>query len=110
MSTISTFNQLNPLSDPNSINLFKKASVYFLIGGLSFIVAMTWSNAFSNMIQQLFPNRSANVIGHFLYAIVLTIAFIYISINLIDPDDLNNFNFFRSSTTRKDEDKQETKS
>ena len=80
-----------------NIKLFKKASVYFIIGGVSLIVALSWSNAFSNLIQKLFPNKSTNIIGYFLYAIILTLVFIILSITLMDPSDLNNFNYFKTN-------------
>ena len=82
--------------DKQNIKIFKKASIYFIIGGVSLIVALAWNNAFSNLIQKIFPNKSSNIIGYFLYAILLTLSFVLLSITLIDPSDLNSFNYFKT--------------
>jgi uncharacterized BrkB/YihY/UPF0761 family membrane protein len=92
--------------DKKNIKLFKRASVYFIIGGVSLIVALSWNNAFSNLIQKIFPNKSTNIIGYFLYSIILTLVFILLSITLIDQDDLNNFIYFKSNN-KSDSDKKD---
>jgi hypothetical protein len=69
--------------------------VYFIIGGITLVIALSWNTAFSNLIQKLFPNKSTNIIGHFLHAIILTLIFIVLSLILIEPSYLSDFTFFR---------------
>ena len=39
----------------------------------------------------LFPNKSTNVIGHFLYATILTLVFTILTITLVGPEYLTNY-------------------
>lgn len=60
---------------------------------LYIIIASTLIIAFSNFIQKIFHNKSTNIIGHFLYAIILTLFFTLLTIFLIDPKYTSNFSF-----------------
>lgn len=85
-----------PLSD-NNIQIIKRTMIYFLIGASTLIIALSWNAAFSNFIQKIFPNKSTNIIGHFLYAIILTLVFTLLTILLIDPKYTSNFSFLTPS-------------
>ncbi len=78
---------------PDNIKIIKQTMIYFLIGAATLIIALSWNDAFTNLIQKIFPNKSTNVIGHFLYATILTLVFTILTITLVDPEYLTNFNF-----------------
>lgn len=54
------------------IQLLKSTVVYFILGAATIIIAISWNNAFTNMINQYFPNKESNVFSQFLYAFTLT--------------------------------------
>jgi len=96
----------SPLDE--NIKIFKRTMIYFIIGGITLVIALSWNTAFSNLIQKIFPNKSTNVIGHFLHAIILTLIFVVVSLLFIDPTYLADFTFFKVGSAPIKEEKKPT--
>ncbi len=76
------------------IELIRSTIVYFILGAATIIIAIAWNNAFTNMINQYFPNKNTNVFVQFLYAFLLTFSIVLLLTLLIGKDSLKKrFNY-----------------
>lgn len=65
--------------------LVKNSLLYYLFTSFAFIVALAWSSAISTLFDTYFPDKNKSVLSRFVYAFVLTIMLILISIYLNKP-------------------------
>jgi hypothetical protein len=52
--------------------VFKESLYYFLFGAVTLVVALSWNNAFTALLEKYFPEKDNSVKGKFIYSIILT--------------------------------------
>lgn len=68
--------------------MFKESLSYFLFGAITLIVALSWNNAFTALIEKYFPEKDNSVKGKFIYSTVLTILVVIFAL-LIGKNQIN---------------------
>lgn len=59
---------------------------YFILAGMTIVIALAWNNAFDSLIETYFPNKNTTVIGLFTYALTITLLSMIVLVNLVGKD------------------------
>jgi hypothetical protein len=65
--------------------LVKNSLLYYLLTSFAFIVALAWSSAISTLFDTYFPDKNKSVLSRFVYALILTVMLVMVSIYLNKP-------------------------
>jgi len=60
---------------------FKEKTITLILGGFGLVAALAWNEAIKSLFDTLFPKSNA-IIGKFIYAIIITVVVVIISIRL----------------------------
>jgi polyferredoxin len=60
---------------------FKQRTITLILAGFGLVAALAWNDAISALFDTLFP-KGAGLIGKFLYALLVTIIVVIISLQL----------------------------
>jgi len=60
---------------------FKEKTITLILGGFGLVAALAWNEAIKTLFETIFPKKS-ELIGKFLYAIIVTIVVVFISLQL----------------------------
>ena len=61
---------------------FKEKIATLILGGLTLVAALSWNEAIKSLIETIFPKKSSELIGKFIYAIIITIFIVIVSVYL----------------------------
>ena len=61
----------------------KEKTVGYILGALGFVAGLAWNEAIKGFIDQFFPDTNNSVILKFLYAIIVTILIVVVTIYLL---------------------------
>lgn len=68
------------------LEYIKISIIYFILGGTTIVIALAWNNAFNALINTYFPNKNNSVLGHFIYAIILTLSTVLILSSILGKE------------------------
>jgi len=60
---------------------FKEKTVTLILGGFGLVAALAWNEAIKTLFETIFPKKN-ELIGKFIYAIIVTIIVVIISLQL----------------------------
>jgi hypothetical protein len=60
---------------------FKEKTITLILGGFGLVAALAWNEAIKTLFETLFPKKS-EIIGKFLYAIIVTFIVVLVSLQL----------------------------
>ncbi len=60
----------------------QKTAVYIL-GGLGFVAGLAWNEAIKGLIDFLFPLKKDTLIAKFIYAIIITLILVIVSVYIL---------------------------
>lgn len=60
---------------------FKERTITLMLGGFALVAALAWNEAIKTLFETFFPKKS-ELIGKFLYAIIVTFIVVLISLQL----------------------------
>jgi len=60
---------------------FKEKTVTLILGGFGLVAALAWNEAIKTLFETFFPKKN-ELIGKFIYAIIVTIVVVIISLHL----------------------------
>ena len=60
---------------------FKERTITLILGGFGLVAALAWNEAIKTLFETFFPKKS-ELIGKFLYAIIVTAIIVLISLQL----------------------------
>lgn len=63
----------NELKDPSFWNILSIKSTYYILGGVSFVAALSWSNSIKDFLEEAFPRPESKVHANFIYSIIITV-------------------------------------
>ena len=61
----------------------KKQTVGYVLTALSLVGGLAWNQAIQALVTQFFPSKNGGVLASFIYAIVITIIVVIITIYLL---------------------------
>jgi uncharacterized BrkB/YihY/UPF0761 family membrane protein len=65
-------------------NEIVKQTMGYIVAAFSLVAGLAWNDAISALINKLYPVKETNtVIAKFIYAVVITIIIVIVSINLL---------------------------
>ena len=68
------------------LDLLKMSLGYFMMAGMTIVIALAWNTAINALIETYFPNKNTTVVGLFTYALTITLISIVIFVNFIGKD------------------------
>ena len=60
---------------------FKEKTITLILGGFGLVAALAWNEAIKTLFETFFPKKS-ELIGKFLYAIIITVIVVLVSLQL----------------------------
>lgn len=54
------------------IKIFQYICLYFLMTGITALIALAWNNVFVDVLRKYFPDKNQTIYGLIIYAICLT--------------------------------------
>ena len=60
---------------------FKEKTITLILGGFGLVAALAWNEAIKSLFEALFPKKN-ELIGKFIYAIIVTIIVVIASLHL----------------------------
>jgi len=60
----------------------KEKTIGYMLAAFSFVAGLAWNDAIKSFIDQFFPNNSGSVIVKLIYAVIVTIIIVSVSIYL----------------------------
>ena len=61
----------------------RKKMAGYVTAGLGVVAGLAWNDAIKAFIEEFFPQENSNLLAKFIYAIVITIAVVVISLYLV---------------------------
>lgn len=61
----------------------REQTLGFITGGLGLVAGLAWNDAIKVLIEYLFPLDKNGLLAKFIYAIVITLAVVFLSVYLI---------------------------
>lgn len=61
---------------------FLEQSFTYVIGGFSLVAALAWNDAIRGLFEKIFPGQNAGLVAKFVYAIVITLVVVFITVKL----------------------------
>jgi len=61
---------------------FRKQTLGYILGGLSFVAGLAWNDAIKSVIEYIFPLNKDSMWIKLVYAVILTVIIILITISL----------------------------
>ena len=60
---------------------FKERTITLILGGFGLVAALAWNEAIKSLFETFFPKTNA-LIGKFIYAIIITLVVVFLSLQL----------------------------
>jgi len=60
---------------------FKEKTITLILGGFGLVAALAWNEAIKTLFETIFPKKN-ELIGKFIYAIIVTIIVVIVSLKL----------------------------
>ena len=60
---------------------FKEKTITLILGGFGLVAALAWNEAIKTLFETIFPKKN-ELIGKFIYAIIITVIVVIISLQL----------------------------
>lgn len=61
----------------------KKKMVGYITAGFGVVAGLAWNDAIKALIEEYFPQTDSNILAKFVYAFIITIAVVVISLYLV---------------------------
>ena len=61
---------------------FKKRTVGYIVAALGLVAGLAWNDAIKSTIEYIFPAEAGSLWAKFIYAFLITVAIVFLSINL----------------------------
>ena len=69
-------------SQANLHKEIKEKTVVYILAAVSFVAGLAWNEAIKSLIDQFFPNSSNSVLIKFIYAVIVTIIIVLVTVYL----------------------------
>lgn len=60
----------------------RKTMITLILGGFGLVAALAWNDAIQSFFNAFFPKGSGGLIGKFIYALIITIIVVIVSLQL----------------------------
>lgn len=61
----------------------KEKTISYVLAAFSFVAGLAWNEAIKSFIDQFFPNKENSILVKFIYAIVVTITIVLVTVYLV---------------------------
>jgi len=61
---------------------FRKTVITLILGGFGLVTALAWNEAIRSFFDTFFPKGGGGLIGKFIYAIIITVVVVIVSLQL----------------------------
>lgn len=73
----------NNESDNNLKKEIKIKTIGYITAALGLVAGLAWNDAIKSLIENIFPVAKSNLWAKFIYAIIITILVVIVSVNLL---------------------------
>ena len=81
-SPLSKIKEVKPLKEIGEVKReFKEKTVTLILGGFGLVAALAWNEAIKSLFETFFKKSNA-ILGKFLYAIIVTVIVVIVSMRL----------------------------
>lgn len=68
----------------------KEKTIGYILAAFGFVAGLAWNEAIKSLIDQFFPDNANSILIKFVYAIIVTIVVVLITVYLIKLTDKKN--------------------
>lgn len=81
-SPLNKIKKVKPLKEMGEVKReFKEKTITLILGGFGLVAALAWNEAIKSLFETLFK-KSNELIGKFIYAIIVTVIVVIVSMRL----------------------------
>lgn len=62
---------------------FRERTISYIAGALSVVAGIAWNSAIGSAIEYLFPWKGGSILAKLLYAVVITLVAVFITVYLV---------------------------
>lgn len=66
----------------NTTKVLMSRTTGFILAALGFVVGLAWNDAIQELVKTIFPQEQNTIIAKFIYAFIITVALVLISLRL----------------------------